>query len=41
MGFLKDFFVFSKTASQNILEQVAQEAALERTKKESKSEDTK
>jgi hypothetical protein len=36
---LKDFFVFFKTASQDILEQVGQEAALKRTKKDSKSED--
>jgi hypothetical protein len=36
---LKDFFVFFKTASQDILEQVGQEAALKRTRKDSKSED--
>ncbi len=37
MGFLKDFFVFFKAASQDILEQVGQEAALEGTEKDSKS----
>ena len=37
MGFLKDFFVLSKAASQDILEQLGQEAALERTEKDSKS----